>query len=225
LPALFIVLPEIPVAALLGTNKLSSICGTAVAAFQYARHVDIDWRATLPATAAAFVFSFLGARIASTLSPSVMRPVVLFLLVAVLVYTFLQRDFGSVHSPKLGRLSQIVAGVATGTVIGFYDGFFGPGTGSFLIFIFIGVFGFSFLSASASAKVINFTTNLAAVLYFIGTSNVLYRAALPMAACNILGSIAGTRLAVLKGNRFVRVVFLIVVFGMIARLAYDTFGR
>jgi uncharacterized protein len=225
LPALFIVLPNFPVAALLGTNKLSSICGTSVAAYQYARHVGVNWGATLPATLAAFVFSFLGARIASSLSPSVMRPAVLVLLVAVLVYTFVQRDFGALHAPRLGRLSQLLVGTITGIVIGFYDGFFGPGTGSFLIFVFIGIFGFSFLAASASAKVINFTTNLAAVVYFIGTSNVLYWAALPMAACNIIGSIIGTRLAVLKGNRFVRVIFLLVVSAMIVRLAYDTFWK
>jgi uncharacterized membrane protein YfcA len=223
LPALFIFLPTLPAGVLLGTNKLSSICGTAVATVQYARLVTISWRATLPATVAAFVFSFLGARAATVLHTSVMRPIVLFLLAGVLVYTFVQKDFGSLHAPRLDRLRQYLFSVLTGTVIGFYDGFFGPGTGSFLIFVFIGIFGFSFLSASASAKVINFTTNLAAVIYFVATGNVLYQVALPMAACNIAGSVIGTRLAVLKGNRFVRVFFLVVVAGMIVKLAVDTF--
>jgi len=98
-----------------------------------------------------------------------------------------------------------------GIVIGFYDGFFGPGTGSFLIFIFIGLFGFDFLSASASAKVINFATNLSAVIYFSATRQILYQYAVPMGLCNLLGSLAGSRLAILKGNAFVRVFFLAVV--------------
>ncbi len=223
LPALFIFLPALPAGVLLGTNKLSSICGTAVATVQYARLVTISWRATLPATVAAFIFSFLGARMATVLHTSTMRPLVLFLLIGVLIYTFLHKDFGSLHAPRLDVPKQYLFSILTGTVIGFYDGFFGPGTGSFLIFVFIGIFGFSFLAASASAKAINFTTNLAAVIYFIATGNVLYQIALPMAACNIAGSVVGTHLAVLKGNRFVRVFFLVVVAGMIAKLAFDTF--
>ena len=151
-----------------------------------------------------------------------MRPVVLVLLVAVAVYTFVQSDFGSLHAPRLTAVRQNIFSVVTGTVIGFYDGFFGPGTGSFLIFVFIGIFGFSFLAASASAKIVNFTTNFAAVLYFVFTGNVLYAVALPMAACNILGSVVGTRLAVLKGNRFVRIVFLLVVTALIIKLGWDT---
>jgi len=222
LPALFIILPELPAGILLGTNKLSSICGTSVAAVQYWRHVGVNWKATLPATFAAFIFSFLGARAATLMSTAVMRPVVLVLLVAVAVYTFVQSDFGSLHAPRLTAVRQNIFSVVTGTVIGFYDGFFGPGTGSFLIFVFIGIFGFSFLAASASAKIVNFTTNFAAVLYFVFTGNVLYAVALPMAACNILGSVVGTRLAVLKGNRFVRIVFLLVVTALIIKLGWDT---
>jgi hypothetical protein len=107
-------------------------------------------------------------------------------------------------------------------IIGFYDGFFGPGTGSFLIFVFVGIFGFNFLSASASSKLINFATNLSAMLYFAFTDNILYSLAIPMAVFNIIGSIAGTRLAILKGNRFVRFIFLLVVAGMIFKVAYDT---
>jgi len=223
LPALFITFPHIPVAPLLGTNKLSSIAGTSIASLQYAMHVDISWKATLPATAAALVFSFLGARTVSMLNPAVMRPVILFLLVAIAIYTFVKKDFGVLHIPKLGRAMQFFLSIGTGTAIGFYDGFFGPGTGSFLIFVFISVFGFSFLSASASSKVINFATNLSAVTYFMFTDNIIYRLAIPMAVCNILGSLVGTRLAILKGSRFVRVFFLIVVSALIAKLAYDTF--
>jgi uncharacterized membrane protein YfcA len=223
LPALFLFMPHAPVAALLGTNKLASISGTSVAAIQYARQVPIDWRATLPATVVSFVLSFLGARTATLLQSDVMRPVVLILLVLVAIYTFVRKDFGLLHRPRLSPKGQLWLGVLTGGVIGFYDGFFGPGTGSFLIFVFIGLFGFDFLSASASSKVVNFATNLSAVIYFFYTGNILFGLAIPMALCNILGSVVGTRLAVLKGSRFVRILFLFVVSGMILRLAWDTF--
>ena len=222
LPALLIFLPQAPVAHLLGTNKLASIAGTSFAVVQYARHVGINWRATLPATIAAFVLSFLGARTAAILNTEVMRIVVLVLLVGIAVYTFMSKDFGSIHAPKLTHTMQFIFSISAGMTIGFYDGFFGPGTGSFLIFVFVGIFGFNFLSASASAKLINFATNLSAMLYFAFTDNILYGFAIPMAVFNILGSLAGTRLAILKGSRFVRIFFLLVVAGMILKLAYDT---
>jgi uncharacterized protein len=223
LPALFIVMPHLSVATLFGTNKLASIAGTSIASAQYARHIEINWKATLPATCAALVFSFLGARAVSIINPQVMRPLVLFMLVAIALYTFIRKDFGALHAPKLDMTKQYAVSIATGMLIGFYDGFFGPGTGSFLIFVFIGIFGFNFLSASASSKLINFATNLSAVLYFGFTNNIYYKAAIFMALCNMLGSLAGTRLAILKGNRFVRVFFLIIVSILIIKLGYDIF--
>ena len=225
LPALLIFLPQAPVAHLLGTNKLASIAGTSIAVVQYARHVGINWRATLPATISAFILSFLGARTAAILNTEIMRIVVLVLLVVIAIFTFIKKDFGTVHAPKLTHAMQFIFSMGAGLTIGFYDGFFGPGTGSFLIFVFVGIFGFNFLSASASAKFINFATNLSAMLYFAFTDNILYGLAIPMAVFNILGSFAGTRLAILKGSRFVRVVFLLVVAGMILKLAYDTFRQ
>ena len=134
----------------------------------------------------------------------------------------MRKDFGSLHAPRLDPASVPWVGAVIGAVLGFYDGFFGPGTGSFLIFLFIGVFGFGFLAASASAKVVNSATNLSTVGYFVLTGHVFYRLAVPMAACNVLGSLAGTRLAILRGNRFVRWFFLVVVTAIIGKLGYDT---
>jgi uncharacterized membrane protein YfcA len=221
LPALFIILPHVPVATLLGTNKLASISGTSVATCQYARHISIDWKATLPATITALIASFLGARTVTLLNPGTMRPLILVMLVAIAIYTFIRKDFGSLHAPRLDRAKESLVSIATGALIGFYDGFFGPGTGSFLIFVFIGIFGFSFLSASASSKVVNLATNLSAVLYFAFTGNIIYTTAILMGLCNILGALIGTRLAILRGNRFVRIFFLIVVACLIAKLGYD----
>lgn len=224
LPAMLILLPagvagNIPL--VFGTNKLAAMCGTSVAAAQYARRVSIRWRTILPAASAAFVFSFLGAKVVSLVRPEFLKPMVLGMLVLVAVYTWWKKDLGSIHRPRWADSRELWAGVAAGAVIGFYDGFFGPGTGSFLIFLFIGVFGFDFLSASASAKLINVATNLSAMLYFAWSGNILYAVALPMGCCNIAGAFLGSRLAILKGNSFVRVFFLAIVSGLIVRLAWD----
>lgn len=225
LPALLILLPTTPIATVLGTNKLTSLMGTSVAATQYARHVRINWPVILPAALTAFAFSFVGARAASLVPTAVFRPVILCLLIGVAGYVFWKKDFGVLTAPALTERRHRGYGLVVGMALGFYDGIFGPGTGSFLIFAFVGLFGLSFLSASASAKVINAATNFSAVLFFASTQHILYTAALPMAGCNILGSLAGTRLAVLKGSGFVRVLFLIVVTAIIFKFAYDTLRR
>lgn len=224
-PALFIFLPNAAVPAVLGTNKLAAIVGTAAAVPQYARRVEISWHAVLPAALAGLVCSFVGARVVSHIDANALRPLILMLLVAVAVYTFVKKDFGLMHAPKLDAAKEVGFGIATGAVLGFYDGFFGPGQGSFLIFAFVGVFGFNFLAASASAKIVNTATNLSALAYFASTGNVLYRVALPMAVCNVLGSLIGARVAILKGSGFVKSLFLVVVTAIIIRFAYDIFLR
>ncbi len=228
LPALFVFLPPSlasSVPLVFGTNKLSSMCGTTVAVAQYARRVRVPWGSVLPAAAAAFVFSALGARCVQMLRSGFLLPLIFVLLIVVAVHAWLRKDFGHRHEPKFVASHELMAAILVGVVIGFYDGFFGPGTGSFLIFIFIGVFGFDFLTASASGKVINLATNVAAVIIFAAGGHILYEYALPMAACNVAGSVVGTRLAVLKGNRFVRGFFLCVMAAMIARFGWELFRR
>jgi uncharacterized protein len=222
LPALLIVLPQQPLASLLGTNKLASLVGTTVAVRHYARHIPLNWPLLLPACGAALICSALGARAVSLLNPSQLRPVILILLIAVAFYTARSKTLGLTHQPKLTPVQQPIAGALVGAALGLYDGFFGPGTGSFLMFIFISLFGFNFLAASAAAKVVNLATNLAAFAYFSWHGQVLYAIALPMALCNLLGAMIGARLAILKGSSFVRILFLGVVSVIIARFAYDT---
>lgn len=221
-PALFVLKPELSPATLFGTNKLSAIVGTANATWQYARRVKLPWRILLLTSGTAFVFSFLGARAISYLNPAALRPLIIALLFVVFVYTLIKKDFGSLHAPKLSSAQQTWVGLAIGAVIGFYDGFFGPGTGSFLVFAFVGLFGFSFLLASAAAKVVNLATNAAALAWFIPTGNVLYKAAVPMAACNLAGSWIGTHLALKRGSGFVRLFFIGVVALLLARMIWDT---
>jgi uncharacterized membrane protein YfcA len=228
LPALLLLLPHgaAPhIAAVFGTAKMSGVCGISMAVFQYSRRVRIHWRLMLPAGAAALVFSFLGARVVSLINGEALKPVIFFLMVAVAIYTYWRKDFGNLHAPHLEPRKAMLLSVAVGAGIGFYDGFFGPGSGSFLIFIFIGLFGFDFLNASASAKFINLCANLSAIAYFAATDNILYRYAIPMGVCSLLGSVAGTHMAILKGNAFVRIFFLCVVSVMILRFGWEIFGK
>lgn len=223
IPALFTALPGESPASIFGTNKFSSVFGTSNAAWRYASRVRMPWRTTLPAAIAAFVFSYLGAMAVAWLPREVLRPMILILLVGAAAYTFRYKDFGAVHRPQhAGRIEFSYALIAGG-IIGFYDGFFGPGTGSFLIFLFIRFFGFDFLHASAAAKVVNVATNLAALAYFVPNGYLLPAIAVLMAVFNVLGSLAGSHLALRYGSGFVRQIFLLVVSALILRFAYDTF--
>lgn len=219
IPAMLILLPGAPVATIFGTNKFASCAGTTIAVQRYARHVAIDWSTVLPAAITAFIFSFLGSRTVTLVSTAFMRPIVLVLLVLVAIYVFIVKDLGLIHQPRHAPKKATWLGVLIGAGLGFYDGFFGPGTGSFLIFLFVGVFGFDFLSASASAKVINLATNVGSLIYFGWTGHILYHYAVPMALCSVLGATIGTRLAIAKGSQFVRIFFLVIVGALIAKLA------
>jgi len=224
LPGLFTVLPQHTPALLFGTNKFSSAFGTAAAAWRYARNVRFPWQPVLFAAATAFVFSFAGATAVSLLPKDAVRPLVLVLLVAMLVYTLWKKDFGALHRPReIGRRELVVA-LLIGAAIGFYDGFFGPGTGSFLIFLFIRFFGLDFLRASAASKVVNLSTNVAALSFFLPTGNVLLLFAVPMALANIVGSVVGTRLALRGGTPLIRKFFVVLVVVLIARMGWDTFA-
>ncbi len=223
IPALFTLLPREVPATLFGTNKIASVFGTANAAWRYARRVRMPWATTLPAALAAFAFSYCGAAAVAWLPRGMLRPLVLILLIAAAAYTYWRKDFGALHRPLHTGWRETVYALAGGAAIGFYDGFFGPGAGSFLILLFIRFFGFDFLHASAAAKVVNVATNLAALGFFLPNGYYLPAAALVMAIANVVGSIIGTQLALQHGSRFVRKVFLVVVGALIVKFAWDSF--
>jgi uncharacterized membrane protein YfcA len=222
LPAMFTVYPNAPHGALFGTNKFSSVFGTSAATLRYMRGLRMPWSMLVPACAGALIFSFLGARIVAMMPVPLIRPLVLMLLIGVTIYTVRKKDLGIVHGPRLHGAREKWLGFAVGATLGFYDGFFGPGTGMFLIFVFVRFFGYDFLNASASAKVVNTATNLAALLYFIPSGNIIWPAAVVMASANITGSFAGSHLAIRRGTAFVRRTFLVVLAILIAKFGYDT---
>ncbi|MYN46259.1 TSUP family transporter [Pseudoduganella sp. FT93W] len=225
LPTMFSVFPNMAPATLIGTNKLASIFGTSVAAVSYARRVAIAWSVAAPAAIAALVFAFLGAYTVTQVSAEFMRLLLPIVLVAVAAYTFARKDFGSVHAPVHSGTKEQTLALLVGSGIGFYDGFFGPGTGSFLVFLFVRIFGFDFLGASAVAKVVNVACNFAALIWFGYSGHLIWQLGLMMAVCQIAGAFIGSRLAMKHGSGFVRQLFLIVVCLLILKTGYDAWLR
>lgn len=223
-PALFSALPQASPATLFGTNKISSLCGTAFAARTYWRRMPINGALVVPASLAALVFAFIGAWALTLFPAELFRQLLPVVLLLVAVYVFRRKDFGSVYAPKIAGLRQWMAASGIGAVIGFYDGFFGPGTGSFLIFLFIRCFGLDFLRASATAKIVNVACNVAALAWLVPNSPPIWTLAVVMAVSNIIGSIFGAQLAIRKGTGFVRQVFLVVVTLLIAKTGWDAYA-
>ena len=224
-PALFATFPTAHPATLFGTNKGASVWGTGIATWQYSRRVQMRWAALWPAAVAGLLASFAGAWLVTVISPGFLRKALPFVLLAVLLYTLAKKELGRAHTPHFeGRQEQwLAAGI--GLLIGFYDGFFGPGTGSFLVFLFVRVLGYDFLSASAAAKLVNTATNISALALFISKGHIWWHFVLVMAVANVVGSLLGTRLALKHGTGFVRSVFILVVSALILKTGYDAFMR
>ncbi|MBC3869372.1 TSUP family transporter [Undibacterium oligocarboniphilum] len=224
-PALFSIMPGTVPATLLGTNKFASIWGTAVAARNYMQKVSVRWSMLLPAAMMSFVFAFLGAYLVTHIPPTQLRKVLPFILAAVAIYTFMKKDFGTHDRPLFFGNKEIVLAMLVAAAIGFYDGFFGPGTGSFFMFLFVRIFGYDFLRASVVAKVLNVACNAAALSWFGFSGHVLWILGGVMAVCQIGGSLLGSHLAIRHGTGFVRKMFLLVVVALICKTTYDGFFR
>ena len=220
-PALFSALPDTKPAVALATSKLAGLLGTASAASRYVRAVRLPWPTLGPAIVAAFAASLAGAAAVSHVSRAFFRPLVPIMLGVVLVYTLLRRDLGAVHAPHALDRSRLALGTLLVAAIGFYDGFFGPGTGSFLMLLFIRYYGFDFVHAAAAARVINVATNAMALAWFASHGQVLWPLGFAMAGANVGGSLVGARLALRGGAPFVRVMFAIVVALLIAKTGWD----
>jgi uncharacterized membrane protein YfcA len=224
-PALFAVFPTTHPATLFGINKSASVWGTAIAAARYSRHVEMRWSTLLPAAAAGFAGSFAGAWVVTVISAGFLRKLLPLVLLGVLVYTLVKKDLGREHAPHLSRRAEMWTASAIGLLLGFYDGFFGPGTGSFFVFLFVRALGYDFLHGSAAAKLLNTSTNLAALALFAIKGHVWWHYALTLALANIAGSLLGTHLALRHGASFVRAVFILVVSALILKTGYDAFLR
>ncbi|MEK6648914.1 MAG: TSUP family transporter [Actinomycetota bacterium] len=222
LPALLIGLPESATVQVLGTNKLSSFFGTSAAAIMYRRRVKPDLAFTLTMALPAFFGSMSGAFLAAQIPTHSLRPLVLILLIAVVIYTWRNPTLGKIevlrHTPRRRTAIAILAGAG----IGFYDGIFGPGTGTFLMLVLVALLGFAFLTASSIAKVVNVSTNLGAIVVFGLHGVILWRLGLVLALANVLGGLLGAHIAIRGGSPLVRRVFLLVTVVLILKVGMDT---
>jgi uncharacterized membrane protein YfcA len=221
LPALLIGISHKPLPMILGTNKVPSIFGTSSSAIAYFRKVRPDLHATLFMAIPAFIGSVSGARLAASVPKSYFQPVIVLLLISVATYTWKKPELGMHESLRFTNKLRNLMLAGCGLVIGFYDGIFGPGTGTFLVFILVGLIGYHFLKASATAKLVNISTNLGAIISFQFTGHIWWRLGLLLAIANITGATVGARLAIHGGSPLVRKAFLIITTVLIAKVGYD----
>jgi uncharacterized protein len=224
-PAALVLLPHFPVATVIGSIKIPSFSGTALATRQYLKKVVINWKLVTLICTIAFFASFAGSQLLTVVSNQFMKPVLLVVLIGVAIYTFSKKNFGQKQDKTISQKTEWVRAVLISLVIGFYDGFIGPGAGSFLILAFVSLLHFDFLHASAHAKLVNLATNLGSITLFLIKGKIIWVVALPMAACNALGGALGANLAIAKGNRFIRHFFLFIVLITLARFMYDIFVK
>lgn len=224
-PASLVLLPQFPIATVIGSLKLPSFTGTGFATIQYLKNVTIQWRITAFMCMTAFIAAFAGSETLTIVSNRYMKPIIFIVLILVAVYTYSKKDFGQQQAKKISSGKEWVYAFLISLVIGFYDGFIGPGAGSFLILAFIALMRFDFLHASANAKLINLSTNTGSIILFLIKGSILWSVAIPMAVCNGLGGVAGAKLALAKGNRFIRIFFLLIITATLIRFGYDVFFK
>ena len=224
LPALVLGLPGVAPVHVLATNKLASVCGTTVSSVTYYRRVRPDPKTFVPLMAFAFAGSMAGAAVASRIPANALEPIVLVVLVVVGTYVLFKPDMGHLTELRFAGHHHTIAAISAGSVIGFYDGALGPGTGSFLVFSLVGLLGYSFLEASAKARLANWATNLAALVVFVPQGAVLWKVGIVMGLANLCGGYVGARTAVRQGSRFVRIFFVLVVGAFVVTLSWRVFG-
>ena len=221
LPALLIGLNDKPIPLILGTNKVPSIFGTTSAAINYFKKVKPDLHITSYMALPAFLGSVSGARLAAEVPKDIFRPLILSLLILVSLYTFFRPHLGLEEKLRFSRQKTKVIVALCGLLIGFYDGIFGPGTGTFLIFLLVGLIGYAFIKASATAKIVNIATNLGAIISFHFTGHIWWKLGFALAIANVTGGILGSKLAIKGGSKLVRKFFLVVSVILIAKVGYD----
>jgi uncharacterized membrane protein YfcA len=223
LPALLLGLPKSDTAEVLGTNKLSAVFGTTTAAALYRKQIKPDPKILIAMGLPAFLGSAGGAVLASKIPTSSMRPMVLVLLIIVAIYTWFKPDLGKFENLRYLPKRRVQIAALAGVIIGFYDGIFGPGTGSFLMLILVASLGYAFITASAIAKVVNVATNVGAIMVFGINGAVIWQIGIILGVANISGAVIGARLAIKGGSTLVRKVFLFVTVALIVKVGIATF--
>jgi len=218
LPALL--LTGLPPTMALGTNKMASVMGSFTSTISFLRSGKINIHLIKFLFPLSFIGSACGVITVQQIPSQFLKPLVVVMLLVVTVYTFTRKEWGDISTYQgMTRKTAYLSGLAA-FLIGFYDGFFGPGAGSFFIFAFL-MIGFDFVVAAGNSKALNFASNIAAVITFIYFGSVNYYYAIPMGLSMILGAIAGSRLAIKKGAAYVRPLFLFMSILLISKQLWD----
>ncbi|MEV7008425.1 TSUP family transporter [Streptosporangium sp. NPDC051022] len=221
-PVLLLMMPGMPVATALGTSKLAAIAGTSTAAITYARRTPINYRLGIPAACFACVAAGLGAYLAGIMPSQLFRPVIIAILVGVAIFLMVRPTFGMEHHEYvLQRRHYLVAIFVVSGGIGFYDGFIGPGTGTFLILSFVALLGLDLVRSSALAKLVNTGTNISAITIFALNDHIMWLLGAGMAVMNIAGAWVGAGMTLKRGAKFARMVLFCIVLGLAIRLAFE----
>lgn len=222
LPALLFT--GLPPAAAVATNKLAGTIGSLTSTIMFYLSGKLDLSSAYKLFPLIFIGAMIGAWTVHLMNPDVLKPLMLVMLAIVAVYTIFKKDWGSISTYQKLSVRRLVIFMILIFVIGAYDGFIGPGTGSFLIFAFL-MIGYDFLKAAGVAKFLNFGSNIAALLMFILLGKVNYTYGFIMGIAQLAGSVCGSKFAIKRGSGYVRVLFIVVTFLLLAKNTYDYFHK
>jgi uncharacterized membrane protein YfcA len=207
----------------LGTNKFSSFCGTLTSTISFAREGKTDkdiLKVLLPFT---LIGSMIGTYTVILMNSEALKPIIMVMLMAVGIYSFISKKVGQEDNFTGINKKNLTIGAVFAFIMGFYDGFFGPGTGSFLIIGLIKIYGFDFVRASGNAKAMNLMSGLTALLVFAINGKIHYLMGIPMALFMILGARTGSKLAIKVGAKVIRPIFIVMSLGMAIKMVYELF--
>ena len=222
-PAMLLSFPDRNPVQVVATSKTAAFFGTSTAAIQYRKFIKTDSRLLIAMVIPAFIGACFGALLASHISPESFKSSIFFMMIAIFIYTLLKPDLGKVHVEKHSRRTLMAIGAIAASLIGFYDGLIGPGTGTMLMIALVAIMGFAFVGASAIAKVVNATTNLASIIVVGLRLGIMWKLGLVLAMANLAGGYAGSHMAIKKGSSFIRIFYLIVTGLLILRLGYSLY--
>ncbi|MEH3415621.1 sulfite exporter TauE/SafE family protein [Phytobacter diazotrophicus] len=222
MPTFYSTLPQFTPAEIMGIDKCSSVMGHLMSIKQFTARLRLPWSLILPTAISAVIGAYTGIRLLDFMPSDWMRPIVIVVLAIMLAYTWFKPQFGHSDTSREPTRGDLAKGVLLGFAIGFYDGFIGPGTGSFLLFLFIRFFHFDFLRATACAKVVNFGTNFSTLFFLIPNGLIHYDIAIPLGISAICGSLVGVRVALRGGNLWIRRLFLILAATLLIKLLWET---
>lgn len=213
----------LPAHLALGTNKFAGAFGCFSSAYNYSKSGKTNIELLKKLIPFTILGCLLGVKCVLSISENILNILVFLMILIVALYTYLKKDLGK--EDKFENLSNenIKKGIIMAFALGFYDGFFGPGTGTFLTFAFIKIYGFDFLHASANTKILNFTSNFTALILFMFSGQILYKVAIFYAISMVLGGYIGAKVAINKGSQLIKPIFLFMAVAVAIKLLYQAF--